>query len=294
MLDWTRLQTGRIKFEPEKLNAREIVESSINTISGTALKKGVEIENLVEPALHIFGDKNLILQAFNNLLSNAVKFTRLGDRIMISVNTSQSSRFISFSIKDTGTGIKSSNLEKLFSIETKFTSEGTAGEKGSGLGLSLVKEIIDKHGGKIEVLSEYEKGTEFIFTLPIASTKILLIDSNNRERMFYSKVLINITTDYAINVVSNGKEALERIIQSPPALVITEHKMPIMGGLQLVKELIKINLLDAIPVIVLSGEIERSEIQEYTELGIEYVFNKPVNLISLKAAIEKLLKKRNK
>jgi len=213
---------------------------------------------------------------------------------MISVNTSPTSRFINFSVKDTGTGIKSSNLEKLFSIETKFTSEGTAGEKGSGLGLSLVKEIIEKHGGKIEVLSEFEKGTEFIFNLPIASTKILLIDPNNRERMFYSKVLINITTDYAINVVSNGKEALERIIQSPPALVITEHKMPIMGGLQLVKELIKNNLNETIPVIVLSGEIERSEIQDYTELGIEYIFNKPVNLISFKAAIARSLKKRNK
>ncbi len=294
MLDWTRLQTGRIKFEPEKLNAREIIENSISTVSGTALKKGVEIENLVEQSLHIFGDKNLILQAFNNLLSNAVKFTKLGDRIMISVNTSQTSRFINFSVKDTGTGIKSSNLEKLFSIETKFTSEGTAGEKGSGLGLSLVKEIIEKHGGKIEVLSEFEKGTEFIFTLPIASTKILLIDPNNRERMFYSKVLINITTDYAINVVSNGKEALERIIQSPPALVITEHKMPIMSGLQLVRELIKNNLNETIPVIVLTAEIERSEIQEYTDLGIEYIFNKPVNLISFKAAIARSLKKRNK
>jgi len=294
MLDWTRLQTGRIKFEPEKLNAREIIENSISTVSGTALKKGVEIENLVEPTLHIFGDKNLILQAFNNLLSNAVKFTKLGDRIMISVNTSPTSRFINFSVKDTGTGIKSSNLEKLFSIETKFTSEGTAGEKGSGLGLSLVKEIIEKHGGKIEVLSEFEKGTEFIFTLPIASTKILLIDPNNRERMFYSKVLINITTDYAINVVSNGKEALERIIQSPPALVITEHKMPIMSGLQLVRELIKNNLNETIPVIVLTGEIERPEIQEYIDLGVEYIFNKPVNLISFKAAIGRSLKKRNK
>ena len=293
MLDWTRLQTGRIKFEPEKLNAREIIESSISTISGTALKKGIEIENLVVPSLYIFGDKNLVLQVFNNLLSNAVKFTKLGDRIMISVNASQTSRFVTFSIKDTGVGIRSNNLEKLFSIETKFTSEGTAGEKGSGLGLSLVKEIVEKHAGSIEVLSEFEKGTEFIFTLPVASTKILLIDPNSRERMFYSKVLINITSEYAINVVSNGKEALERIIQSPPALVITEHKMPIMGGLQLVEELIKHNLKDAIPVIVLTGDIERSEIQEYTNLGIQHIFNKPVNLISLKAAMEKLLKKKN-
>lgn len=293
MLDWTRLQTGRIKFEPEKLNAREIVESSINTVSGIALKKGVEIENLVEPGLHIFADKNLILQVFNNLLSNAVKFTKLGDRIIISVDASQTSRFIRFSVKDTGVGIKEGNLDKLFSIETKFTSEGTAGEKGSGLGLSLVKEIIEKHGGSIDVKSEFGRGTEFIFTIPVASTKILLVDHNTRERMFYSKVLINITTDYAINVVSNGKEALDRIIQSPPALVITEHKMPIMGGLTLVRELIKHNLKENIPVIVLTGEIDRSEIQEYTELGIEYIFNKPVNLISLKTAIEKSLRKRN-
>ena len=293
MLDWTRLQTGRIKFEPEKLNAREIIESSISTVSGTAKKKGVEIENLVQPSLHIFGDKNLILQAFNNLLSNAVKFTEMGDRIMISVDAAQSSRFVNFSVKDTGVGIKTGNLDKLFSIETKFTSEGTAGEKGSGLGLSLVKDIIEKHGGKIEVSSDFGKGTEFNFTIPVASTKILLIDPNNRERMFYSKVLLNITTDYAINIVSNGKEALERIIQSPPALVITEHKMPVMGGIQLIQELIKINLLETIPVIVMAGEIERAEIKEYTDLGIEYIFNKPVNLISLKEAIAKSLKKRN-
>ena len=293
MLDWTRLQTGRIKFEPEKLNAREIIESSISTVSGTALKKGVEIENLIEPSLHIFGDKNLILQVFNNLLSNAVKFTKLGDRIMISVNVSSTSRFITFSVKDTGVGIKHGNLDKLFSIETKYTSEGTEGEKGSGLGLSLVKEIIEKHGGQIEVKSEFGKGTEFIFTIPVASTKILLVDSNTRERMFYSKVLINITTDYAINIVSNGKEALDRIIQSPPALVITEHKMPIMSGLNLITELINNGLKDTVPVIVLTGEIDRAAIQEYTELGIEYIFNKPVNLISLKAAIEKSLKKRS-
>jgi len=293
MLDWTRLQTGRIKFEPEKLNAREIIESSINTITGIALKKGVEIENLIEPGLHIYGDKNLILQVFNNLLSNAVKFTKLGDRIMISVNLSSVSRFITFSVKDTGIGIKPGNLDKLFSIETKFTSEGTAGEKGSGLGLSLVKDIVEKHGGLIEVKSEFGKGTEFIFTLPVASTKILLVDHNTRERMFYSKVLINITSEYAINVVSNGKEALERIIQSPPALVITEHKMPIMSGLNLIRELIKIGLKDTVPVIVLTGDIDRPAIQEYSDLGIEYIFNKPVNLISLKTAIEKSLRKRN-
>jgi PAS domain S-box-containing protein len=291
MLDWTRLQTGRIKFEPEKINAREIIDSSISTVTGTALQKGVEIENVVDQSYHIFADKNLILQAFNNLLSNSVKFTKSGDRITITIDTSSVARFINFSIKDTGLGIKPGNLDKLFSIETKFTSEGTAGEKGSGLGLSLVKEIIEKHGGHIEVKSEYGSGTEFIFALPVASTKILLVDPNKRERLFYSKVLINITTDYAVNIVSNGKEALERIQTSPPALVMTEHKMPLMSGYTLVQELIKNGLKDAVPVIVLTDDIDRTAIQEYKELGIEYIFNKPVNLISLKGAIEKSLKR---
>ena len=291
MLDWTRLQTGRIKFEPEKINAREIIDTSINTVSGTALKKGVEIENLVDSSFHIFADKNLILQVFNNLLSNSVKFTKAGDRITISVNAIPAARFINFSIKDTGIGIKPENLEKLFSIETKFTSEGTSGEKGSGLGLSLVKEIIEKHGGNIEVKSEYEKGTEFMFALPVASTKILLVDPNKAERLFYSKVLINITTDYAVNIVSNGKEAFERINTSPPALVITEHKMPLMSGLTLVQELIKSGKSRAIPVIVLTNDINRADIELYKELGVEHIFNKPVNLISLKDAIEKSLKK---
>jgi two-component system sensor histidine kinase/response regulator len=291
MLDWTRLQTGRIKFEPEKINARELIDNSINTISGTALKKGVEVENQVDAFYHLYVDKNLILQAFNNLLSNAVKFTRMGDKIKISANMPSSSRMISFSVKDTGIGIKQANLDKLFDIETKFTSEGTAGERGSGLGLSLVKEIVEKHGGQIDVKSEFGKGTEFIFTLPVASTKILLVDPNSRERLFYSKVLINITTDYAINVVSNGKEALERITLSPPALVITEHKMPVMNGQMLVRELIKSGLKESVPVIVLTGDIDRTEIQEYTDLGIEYIFNKPVNLRNFKEAIEKSLKK---
>jgi two-component system sensor histidine kinase/response regulator len=291
MLDWTRLQTGRIKFEPEKLNARELIESSINTVTGTALQKGVEIENLVDPFYHIFADKNLVLQAFNNLLSNAVKFTKLGDRITITVDTTSAARFINFSVKDTGVGIKPGNVDKLFSIETKFASEGTAGEKGSGLGLSLVKEIIEKHGGHIEVKSEYGRGTEFIFSLPVASTKILLVDPNKRERLFYSKVLINITTDYAVNIVSNGKEALDRIQTSPPALLITEHKMPLMSGYTLVQELIKSGLKEEIPVIVLTNDIDRTAIQEYKELGVEYIFSKPVNLISLKGAIEKSLKR---
>ena len=291
LLDWTRLQTGRIKFEPQKIEAKLIVEKSINTISGTAFQKSIKILSTVGDEYSVFVDKNLILQVFNNLISNAIKFTDKGGVITISVKPSSSIRFIEFTVKDTGRGIKPENIEKLFNIDSKFTSEGTAGERGSGLGLSLVKEIVEKHGGKITVESEYGKGSEFSFTLPIASENILIVDSNKTDRILYSKILKNITPEYSIDIASNGKEALDKISTSPPALIITEHQMPEMNGYEFVKEMIKSDAIKTSPVIVLSSSIDRNSAADYTDLGIEYVFQKPVDLRNFKQSVEKALRK---
>jgi len=291
LLDWTRLQTGRIKFEPEKLNARELVEKSVSATAGTALQKQVEVENLIDASHNIFVDKNLALQIFSNLISNAVKFTSKGDKITILSNPVSESRFMEFSVKDTGKGIKEENLPKLFNIDMKFTSEGTAGEKGSGLGLSLVKEIVEKHGGNVKATSEYGKGSEFKLTLPIASNKILIVDNNKTDRILYSKILKHVTPDYSVDIVSNGKEALEIISSSSPALVITENEMPLMNGYNFILELIRLNIFNRLPVIVLSGNIDRNISQDYAELGVEYIFKKPVNLKDFKDAIEKSIRK---
>ena len=291
LLDWTRLQTGRIKFEPEKTDADKIIENSINTFAGTAIQKNITIDSEVETGLQIFADKELLLQAFNNLISNSIKFTREGGSIFISARPSYQMRFYEFSVKDTGTGIEKDNIDKLFSIDTKFTSEGTAGEKGTGLGLSLVKEIIEKHGGEIRVESEVGTGSEFIFTVPVASSVILLVDDNKTDRLLYSKILKNITPDYTIDVASNGKEALEKVLEYPPAVVITDHKMPIMNGYEFIKELQKLDMKGKPPVMILSSNIDRQVILDYNDLGIEYVFQKPVNLSNFKQAVEKTIRR---
>ena len=291
LLDWTRLQTGRVKFEPQKIQAKTIIEKSINTLSGMSFQKGINVHSTVGNDYFVFVDKHLIEQVFNNLLSNAIKFTSKDDKIMVFVKPSGTARFLEFSIKDNGQGIKEENINKLFSVDTKFTSEGTSGEKGSGLGLSLVKDIIEKHGGKIWVESKYGKGSEFKFTLPTASASILIVDDNKTDRLLYSKILKNITPEYNVEVASNGKEALEMISVSPPALVITEHQMPELNGYNFVQELIKANLSSTLPVLVLSRKIERNVAQDYLELGIEFVFQKPVNLQSFKKSIEKSLRK---
>ncbi len=290
LLDWTRLQTGRIKFEPERIPVKGIINGSINALAGTAFQKNITLSSDVHEGIYLYIDKNLIGQVFNNLISNAIKFTPEGGSISIFSNPSESMRFIEFSVKDSGVGIKQENLDKLFRVDSKFTSEGTAGEKGSGLGLSLVKEIIEKHGGRIWVESTVGEGSEFKFTLPVASANILLVDDSKTDRLLYSKILISITPDYNIITASDGKEALEMILKAPPALVITDHLMPGMNGYELVQELKKSNLNVKPPIIVLSSDIDRQVIEEYHELGIEYVFHKPVDLTNFKRSVEKSLR----
>jgi PAS domain S-box-containing protein len=291
LLDWTRLQTGRIKFEPQKIDVTKIIADSINTLSGAVLQKDIQISSNISQFLYLFVDKSLITQVFNNLISNAIKFTNRNGSIIISAEPANNSRFIQFSVKDTGVGIKEEDIPKLFNVDSKFTSEGTAGEKGSGLGLSLVKEIIEKHGGTIWVESKFGQGSDFKFTLPIASSNILIVDDSKTDRLLYSKILKNISPEYSVEIASNGKEAIEKILLSPPALVITDHLMPVMNGYEFVMELKKLDIKGKPPVIVLSSDIDRAAINEYNELGIEFVFHKPVNLSSFKKAVEKSLQK---
>ncbi|WP_337872248.1 PAS domain S-box protein [Ignavibacterium sp.] len=291
LLDWTRLQTGRIRFEPQKANVTEIINDSISALRGSAIQKQIELISELKNELYLFIDKSLIIQVFNNLISNAIKFTYKNGTVTISVSPAENKRFVKFSIKDTGIGIQPEDLPKLYKVDSKFTTEGTAGEKGSGLGLSLVKEILEKHGGQIWVESKPGQGSDFQFTLPVASANILIVDDSKTDRLLYSKILKNITPEYEVEVASNGKEALEKILTSPPAIVITDHGMPVMNGYEFVKELKKSDIKDKPPVIVLSSDIDRSIAVDYNELGVEFVFQKPVNLSSFKQAVEKSLQK---
>ncbi|MGE5679980.1 MAG: PAS domain S-box protein [Bacillota bacterium] len=291
LLDWTRLQTGRVKFEPARIKAFEVINKSVSIVNGAALKKNITISSSVDPSLYIHADLNLLMQVVNNLLSNAIKFTKPDGSITIQAEFSDNFNKVEFIVSDTGTGIKMENLDKLFKVDSKFTLDGTAGEKGSGLGLSIVRDIIEKHGGEIWVESQYGKGSQFHFTIPVASAQILLVDDSRTDRLLYSKILKNIIPQYKIEEANNGREAFEAIIKSTPALVITDHNMPEMSGYELVKQLKFSDINGKPPVIILSGDVNKSIIEEYHELGIEYIFQKPVSLTTFKEAIEKSLKK---
>lgn len=166
LFDWAKSQAGKINYSPEEVNLKEIVPQVIDIINPAASLKGITIESDVESDLKVFADKNMIYTVLRNLTSNATKFTHNGGIIQISANKQMDD--IEISVKDTGIGMSPETLRTLFHVDSSITTSGTAGEKGSGLGLIICKEFIEKHGRHIQVDSLPNEGSKFTFCLPSA------------------------------------------------------------------------------------------------------------------------------
>lgn len=165
LLEWSRSQTGNITYNPKKLNFREIVEANLSSIRVSSNNKKIIIRSEIIEDIKITADENMLNTIIRNLLSNAVKFTQEGG--MVSVKTEINDNHLTVTVKDTGIGIPKDDINKLFKIDIKYTNIGTADERGTGLGLLLCKEFVERHSGKIWVESEEGNGSEFKFTLPI-------------------------------------------------------------------------------------------------------------------------------
>ncbi|MFH1295739.1 MAG: HAMP domain-containing sensor histidine kinase [Bacteroidota bacterium] len=165
LLVWANAQTGQIVFSPQPVNLRSLIEESISLMDGPASNKGIRIAIAMKDDPMAFGDQHMIRTVLRNLISNAVKYTPFGGEIVVSVSLDDDQ--VKISIRDSGIGIPKEDIQKLFRIESKYSTRGTADEKGTGLGLILCKEFIDKHGGKIWVESEEGKGSTFSFTVPV-------------------------------------------------------------------------------------------------------------------------------
>ena len=164
LLDWARSQTNMISYNPEKFNVAEVIESTLAILSGEALKKDIIVTNDIHQKVWTVADKNMISAVFRNLISNAIKFT--SNKGKVSIYSKLVNGFHQFTIEDTGVGIREEDIEKLFRIDSKLSTTGTAMETGTGLGLILCREFLEKNGGEIHVQSEVGKGSRFTFFLP--------------------------------------------------------------------------------------------------------------------------------
>jgi signal transduction histidine kinase len=153
-----------MKFHPEYLAVNDLIRDNINLFSGNAREKKITLLNSVDPDLVVFADQNMTNTLIRNLLSNALKYSHEGGKIEITSQVQNQMAYIS--VKDNGVGMTREQMGQLWSVNTIRTTYGTRDEKGSGLGLLLCKEFIEKQGGQISVESEKGKGSKFTFSLP--------------------------------------------------------------------------------------------------------------------------------
>ncbi len=166
LLQWSRAQTGRIKFNPQKLELLQIVDKNVLLLKAAAEKKQIKLLHKIPPEIYVNADEEMLNTVLRNLLTNAIKFSNKVSAI--SVNATAKSDFAEVSVIDSGIGMDQNTIENLFRLDAALSTNGTDNEIGTGLGLILCKEFVEKHGGKIWAESEPGKGSSFRFTLSIS------------------------------------------------------------------------------------------------------------------------------
>ncbi|AFZ53247.1 HAMP domain-containing sensor histidine kinase [Cyanobacterium aponinum UTEX 3222] len=166
LLHWSRLETGKMQINPEILNLNKLIEEVLLIVNPMAKEKNIQINtNFSTNNFTVKWDYNMLVSTIQNLLTNGIKFTPSGGQITIELEEKESQ--IQINIIDNGVGMTEKQLENLFKIDCCQTTEGTSGEIGTGLGLLLCKEFVEKNGGQIWVESQINQGSTFSFTIPL-------------------------------------------------------------------------------------------------------------------------------
>jgi len=165
LLEWSRLQSGRFEIDKTEIELENLIDEMKNLYTESATAKNISISTEIPKNLFILADKYMIETILRNLISNAIKFTKAGGKIKLQAIAKGS--FAEIAVIDNGIGITKENLKNLFRIDEQFRRDGTANEKGTGLGLILCKEFVEKNGGTIAVESGERKGSRFSITIPL-------------------------------------------------------------------------------------------------------------------------------
>jgi len=180
LLDWSRIQSGKMNFTPVRFNLSREVAGVLDILNSNAVRKGISLTSLVDYQLEIEADQNMIHSVIQNLVSNAIKFSNSRGEVVVTTevkhlstlhktpNCACDKQCVQINVRDYGIGIPPEAISRIFSLTDHFTLNGTANEPGTGLGLILSKEMIERHGGELSVSSVPGEGSTFSFTIPLA------------------------------------------------------------------------------------------------------------------------------
>lgn len=297
ILDFSKIESGKLELESQPFDLRDCIEDSLDLLSSRVAEKGLDISYLIEnetPAT-IKGDVTRLRQVFSNLISNAIKFTEKGEVfISASAEKSEDSSYqILFAVKDTGIGIPSDRMDRLFKSFSQVDSSTTRHFGGTGLGLAISKRLTEMMGGTMWAESKAGEGSTFYFTIKAESVssqskvylrgstsqlkgkRVLIVDDNETNR----KILNAQTGLWGMNssVVQNPYEALEVLRKNELFdLAIIDFQLPEMDGINLTAEIRRMQKGKHLPVIILTSIGKRASLSDYEYLNLSAFLSKPI------------------
>lgn len=305
LLDLSKIRSEEV-FETEETDVFKLAEISYNAMRHlvTIKKQQLILKDKAEDH-HISVNKSGIIRVINNLLSNAIKFTPEKGKITLIVDAAYSKGYMTFSISDTGIGIPEERIPSIFERFTFTSQPGTGGEPGTGLGMAIVKEIVEKHGGHVEVQSREGVGTTVRFFIPMASDsrkaaspslvepaststhrrelKILLVEDNHMNVKIAKKILSG--CGHRVKAVSNGILAIKEVRAERFDVILMDLNMPEMGGVEATKAIRSAGILNT-PIIALTANTGMENIDKCLDAGMNDYLSKPIKPGELKEKLD--------
>ena len=327
VLDLSKIESGKMEIIPAEYQLSSLINDLVNMATIRAKTKNLEFEVEVDPELPsvYFGDDVRIRQVLMNLLTNAVKYTDKGSVTLTVKRTLvlDGKVLVNFSVADTGVGIKQEDMEKLYAAFERIEEENHRNEEGTGLGMSITASLLELMGSKIQVESEYGKGSCFSFVLeqkiidwtPIGDfhesikqlakdysydvhftapdARILVVDDNAVNRRVFVGLLKK--TKVQVTEAASGKECLELVREHPFDLIFLDHMMPEMDGIETFQHMKELpegeNQCRETPVIILTANAISGVREEYLKLGFDEYLSKPIEPEKLETMIQRMLPK---
>lgn len=284
LLQMSRIKSGAISPRLAFTDAYHLFQYAINFNAAAAERKGITIANLLPPRTRLYCDMKLTGEIVVNLISNAIKFSNKGDSITIGKKAGAPSTFF---IKDTGVGIPPSRLPTIFKYEVPTSTTGTAGERGTGMGLPLSNELIKGQGGSLQIESSPGMGTTATISFPhVAPTALVVEDSNfdmEIARMFLKEIGIKVIEG------GGGEEALRLMEKELPHLVLLDVNLPDIDGFEILRRKGGNPQIAAIPVIVITGSVNPNLADEAFRLGAVDFIKKPLQPEILIARVRRIV-----
>lgn len=321
ILDLSKIEAGKLTIENINFNLHKTVNSSINMVSFAARNKGLKLFIRYDRSIpdELYGDSLRISQVLTNLLSNAVKFTTVGD-VTLYISNIEGNRF-RFEVRDTGLGIKESEQKKLFHAFSQADGSTTRNYGGTGLGLTISKQIVELMGGRIWFESLYGIGSSFIFEielleakksmvskivkpLPLSSiesrvskedigllagSKVLLAEDNTINQEIILGLLEH--SNIELDIASDGREAIAMFRSKKYALILMDIQMPFMDGYEATKIIREEDKY--IPIVALTANAMKEDMEKSAQAGINAHLNKPIEVEKLYKILLRYISKEN-